>query len=84
MKTMERLEELQNVFIRRVLQVPVSTPNVSLRPETGLLSTRLRIWAEKVKMVIALRVMDERFLARQVYDEQVKQGWPVLSRDWPA
>ena len=81
MKTVERLEELQNMFIRRVLQVPVSTPKVSLRSETGLLSMRLRIWAEKVKMVIALRVMDERFLARQVYDEQVKQGWPGLSRE---
>ena len=80
-KTVERLEELQNVFIRRVLQVPVSTPKVSLRSETGLLSMRLRIWAEKVKMVIALRGMDERFLARQVYNEQVRQEWPGLARE---
>ena len=75
-KAVERLEDLQNVFIRRVLQVPVSTPKVSLRSETGMLSMKLRIWASKVKMVMALRMMDKKFLARQVYDEQVRQGWP--------
>ena len=30
---MDELDELQNTFIRRVLQVPVSTPKVSLRSE---------------------------------------------------
>ena len=80
-KAVERLEDLQNVFIRRVLQVPVSTPKVSLRSETGMLSMKLRIWASKVKMVMALRMMDKKFLARQVYDEQVRQGWPGLARE---
>ena len=80
-KAVERLDELQNTFVRRVLQVPVSTPKVSLRSETGLLSMKLRIWAAKVNMVMALRMMDKRFLARQIYDEQVRQGWPGLSRE---
>ena len=78
---MDELDELQNTFIRRVLQVPVSTPKVSLRSETGLLSMKLRIWAAKVKMVMALRMMDKRFLARQIYVEEVMQGWPGLSRE---
>ena len=42
---------------------------------------KLRIWASKVKMVMALRMMDKEFLARQIYDEQVMQGWPGLSRE---
>lgn len=47
-KSVERLDELQNVFTRRVLQVQVSTQNVSLRSETGLLSVKLRILTAKV------------------------------------
>ena len=68
-KTVERLEDIRNVFIRRVLLVPVSTPKVSLRSETGPLSIKLRIWAAKVEMVMALRMMNERFLSRRVNDE---------------
>ena len=50
-KTVLVLEELQNTYARRVLHVPLSTPKVSLRSETGLLSMKHRIWEEKVRMV---------------------------------
>ena len=80
-KSMDRLEEMQNSFIRRVLQVPVSTPKVSLRPETGLLSMKLRIWKEKIRMVLAIKEMDSRFLARQIYEEQKRNDWPGLAKE---
>ena len=80
-KSVDRLEEIQNSFIRRVLQVPVSTPKVSLRSETGLLSMKLRIWNEKIRMVLAIKEMDSRFLARQVYEEQKRNDWPGLAKE---
>ena len=72
---------MQEAFIRRILQVPISTPKVSLRSETGLLSMKLRIWGEKIKMVLAIRKMDKTFLARQIYEEQVQLQWPGLARE---
>ena len=30
---------------------------------------------------MALRMMDKRFLARQIYEEQVREGWPGLFRE---
>ena len=63
------------------LQVPVSTPKVSLRSETGLLSIKLRIWKEKIRMVSAIKETDSRFLARQVYEEQKRNDWPGLAKE---
>ena len=53
-KTVYKLEDLQESYVRRVLQVPVSTPKVSLRSETGLLSMKCRICTEKVKWLLTL------------------------------
>ena len=80
-KSVQKLDEMQEAFIRRILQVPISTPKVSLRSETGLLSMKLRIWGEKIKMVLAIRKMDKTFLARQIYEEQVQLQWPGLARE---
>ena len=80
-KSVQKLDEMQEAFIRRIMQVPISTPKVSLRSETGLLSMKLRIWGEKIKMVLAIRKMDKTFLARQIYEEQVRLQWPGLARE---
>ena len=45
---LERLEELQLFYIRLILQVPVSTPKVALRSETGLMSMEHRIEKETI------------------------------------
>ena len=80
-ETVNKLDDIQNAYVRRVLHVPLSTPKASLRSETGLLSMRHRIWAEKVKMVMALKDMDDDFLAKKVYEEQIKQGWKGLAEE---
>ena len=80
-KTVLVLEELQNTYARRVLHVPLSTPKVSLRSETGLLSMKHRIWEEKVRMVMAIKEMGPEFLARRVFEEQLRQGFPGLSQE---
>ena len=83
-KTVQSLEDLQYMYVRRVLHVPLSTPKVSLRSETGLLSMKHRIWEEKIRMVMAIKEMGPSFLARMVYEEQLRQGFPGLAQEVTA
>ena len=76
----DKLETLQEKYIRMILEVPVSTPKMALRAETGLLSMKHRIWYEKVNLITAIRRMKEG-LAKQVYEEQVLNGWPGLAQE---
>ena len=76
--TIEILEELQLFFLRMILQVPVSTPKASLRWETGLMSMRHRIEKEKIMLINHIKNSDDKTLAKQVYNEQVENGWPGL------
>ena len=79
----DKLETLQEKYIRLMLEVPVSTPKVALRAETGLLSMKHRIWYEKVNLITAIQKM-KGGLAKQVYDEQVLQDWPGLAHEVDA
>ena len=58
-KVVDRLEmeAVQEKYIRLMMEVPVSTPKVALRAETGLLSMKHRIWYEKVNLIQAIRRM---------------------------
>ena len=76
----DKLETLQENYIRMMLEVPVSTPKMALRAETGLLSMKHRIWYEKVNLVTAIKGMKEG-LAKEVYEEQVLHGWPGLAQE---
>ena len=42
---------------------------------------RLRIWREKIKMILHLRTLGETSLASKVYREQVAKGWPGLAKE---
>ena len=80
-KTEDRLEELQLFFVRLVLQVPVSTPKVALRSETGLCSMKHRVEKEKVMLIHHIKSLSQRTLARQVYNQQVENNWPGLAAE---
>jgi hypothetical protein len=75
------LENLQLFFVRLVLRVPQGTPKVALRSETGLLSMKLRIWKRKCMLIRHIKSMDSNTLAKQVYEEQVRYGWPGLAKE---
>ena len=60
-------------YIRLIMEVPMSTPKVALRAETGLRSMKQRIWFQKVSLIMAIRKMQDG-LAKEVYEEQVAQG----------
>ena len=79
-KMVDKLEATQERYIRLLLEVPVSTPKASLRAETGLLSMKHRIWFEKVNLILAIRKMKQG-LAKEMYEEQVYNGWPGLAKE---
>ena len=55
----DMLEMAQEKYIRLMLEIPVSTPKISLRAETGILSMHI-IWFEKVNLILAIRRMTAR------------------------
>ena len=79
-KLVEKLEAVQESFVRLMMEVPTSTPKVALRAETGLLSMKHRIWYEKINFVQVLRNLKEG-LAKEIYEQQLVQGWPGLAKE---
>ena len=79
--TKNRLNNLQRWFVRLLLQVPQSTPATALTWETGLIDMRLRIWKEKLKLILHIRSLEGTALANRIYNEQRKEGWPGLAKE---
>ena len=79
--TEKKLNSLQQWFVRLILQVGPGAPLASLLWDFGLLDMGLRIWIEKLMLVLHLRRLGEETFARQVYDEQRSQDWPGLARE---
>ena len=80
-KTEQRLNSLQQWFVRLLLRVGQGAPLASLGWETGLLDMRLRVWREKVMLVMHLRQLGEDSLASRIYKEQVAKDWPGLAKE---
>ena len=76
----DKLEAIQEGYLRLMLEVPISTPKVALRAETGMLSMKHRVWEQKINLFIALRRMKDG-LAKETLEEQIVQGWPGLARE---
>ena len=79
--TIQKLNKLQQWFIRLVLQVGPGAPVAALGWETGLMEMGLRVAKEKVMMVLHLRQLGEQTLAGSIYREQVARGWPGLAQE---
>jgi hypothetical protein len=79
--SVRRLEALQHWFLRLILRVGPGCPVASLRWESGLLSMELRVWVEKCMLVRHIRSLGEGTIARMVYEEQKRNGWPGLARE---
>ena len=80
-KAIEMCDELQNLFIRIMLEFPVSTPKVALRVETGMLGMKQRIWVEKLNLAQFIRRSGSKSLSGKIYIEQLEQGWPGLAME---
>ena len=80
-KTLKKLNNLQNWFTRLILQVGPGTPLAALGWETGLMDMKLRIYKEKLSMILHLKDLEDESLASQIYREQVDKGWPGLAKE---
>ena len=80
-KAVEICDGLQNLFIRIMLQVPISTPKVALRVEAGMLGMKHRIWMEKLSLGLFIRMSGLKSLAGKIYKEQLQRGWPGLAKE---
>ena len=50
------------IFFWRILSVPESCPKVALRCETAMLAMKLRIWLQKIMMIIRIKNKDDNTL----------------------
>ena len=80
-ETEDKIDAIQDLFGKGILQMPQSTPKLSIRAALGQLGARHYIWQQKVLLVLAIWQQDEDSLARQVLEEQVRLGWPGLAKE---
>ena len=77
-KSVKILNDIQNLFLLKALQMGQGTRKVALLWETGLLDMRLRVWKEMLFLLIHIKNLDPDSLANQFYREQLKENWPGL------
>ena len=79
--TENKLNALQHWFARMALRIGQGSSVAKLLWDTLLLDMSLRIWREKIMMVIHLRSLDKKTLARRINEEQKVSGWPGFAKE---
>ena len=79
--TEQKWNSLQQWFIRLVLQVGPGAPLASLLWDFGILDMGLRVWIEKLMLLLHIRRLGEETLAGKVYQEQKLNKWPGLVKE---
>ena len=79
--TEKSLNALQLWYLRLVLQVGPGAPVASLLWDFGMLDMGLRIWIEKLMLILHIRRLGDDSLAGKVYKEQKLQKWPGLAEE---
>ena len=77
----EELDKLQTLFLSLLLAVPLTCARPALAWDTKTLSMDNRISMRKLNLCVHLKKLDKDDLAKQVYEEQVKNGYPGLARE---
>ena len=79
--TVNKLEGLQNVFLKVILDSPSTTPNCAGVWDTAMTGMRFRIMKRKLRFINFIKKCDDSFLAKQIYQEQLKHNWPGLTQE---
>ena len=79
-KEEDALSECQDFFLRLLLGRGPGAAKIALRADSGTCSMPMRVKKEKVMMVKHVRELEHDSLARQMYEEQVKNNWPGLAQ----
>ena len=77
--TIKKLNQIQQWFLRLVLRVGPGAPLAALAWDTGIVDMELRVWKEKLLLILHLRSLEEDTLAGWIYREQAKNSWPGLA-----
>ena len=72
------MNQLQNYFLRLALQVGPGTSLAALSSDTMALDMGLRVYKEKILLVLFIRNLQDHTLAKQIYNEQRLKKWPGL------
>ena len=64
-----------------MLQVGPGTPLASLQWDFAILDMKIRIWIEKLMLILYIRDLPEDSLAVKVYEEQMLENWPGLAKE---
>ena len=75
------LNSLQLWFVRLVLRVGQGAPVAALLWDSALLDMGLRVWRDKIMMVLHIRSLGKETLARKIYEEQKEKKWPGLAEE---
>ena len=59
----------------------MSTPKIALRTETGMMSIKMGIRKKKLMFVHNIQNLEYGTLAKQVWQEEVRNGWPGLAKE---
>ena len=82
-KIYEKLDSIQNEYLRMIYSCPPSMPKPALRSQTGMTSMKHKIWVEK--LCVITRIMnpleDKENYAKQILDEQQEQGWKGITTE---
>ena len=80
-ENIKELEDLQNLFFRTILQVPIGCPKPALCWETGTWKMVHRIMYKKLNFYKYLQTMDESSLAKKIFKEQNRLNFPGLVKE---
>ena len=79
--TIRQLNKIQSWYFKLAFQVGPGASSASLLWDSGALDMGLRIYREKILLVLYIRNLEEKTLARQIYEEQKRNKWPDLATE---
>ena len=77
-KSIEKLDQLQNIFLQCMFSVSQSVPKPALCWDTATLTMQVRVDKAKLSLLHHIKHLENTSLAKQVYNEQHERGWPGL------
>ena len=70
----KRLNRLHNWFVRLIWQIGKGSSQAALLWDSQLLDMKIRVWAEKILIVLHIRSLDQETLGSRVYRKQIEQN----------
>ena len=80
-QTIKILNSLQQWFVRLILQVGPGTPLAALQWDFAMMDMKIRIWIEKLMLIMYIRNLEEESLAQKIYKQQKSKEWPGLVQE---